>query len=222
MLDRDAGSDIRLVYATPIMCHVWPEAERVNPGLARLLLRLEQQEPEHKTGGLRYSNHGGWRSLANLLERGEPEIKTLTGWIGQAANVMMRLATGHEEGGFEGQFQIVAWANINRQGAYDVIHKHPGNHWSGVYYVDAGEADPEVLMSGMFEFHDPRPDTTMSRIPGFDFGDTTAMRPRDGMMLLFPSWLAYSVHPYTGQKPRISISFNIKLTNFKLLSDDTA
>ncbi len=220
-LDRDAGRGVVLTYPTPLFRHIWPEAETVNTALARMLLRLEQETPARRAAELRYSNHGGWRSDADLLERREPEIKTLTAWIGQACDTMMQLAIDAEKEQAQGNFEAVAWANINRDGAYHVVHQHADNHWSGVYYVDAGRPDPNVPLSGILELQDPRGVASMAPIPGFEFGHKTAIEPRSGMMLMFPSWLPHFVHPYKGEGPRIAIAFNVKVNDYRVVARDS-
>ena len=36
-------------------------------------------------------------------------------------------------------------------------------------------------------------------------------RPQAGLLVVFPSWLYHWVHPYTGQRPRVAVSFNATL-----------
>ena len=98
-----------------------------------------------------------------------------------------------------------------------MVHNHPENHLSGVYYVDIGEPDPAHPMSGMFEFHDPRPAAAAMPLPGFDFGSKFLVRPTAGVMLVFPSWHLHMVHPFFGTGERISIAFNIQLLNFEIV-----
>ena len=44
--------------------------------------------------------------------------------------------------------------------------------------------------------------------------DQTVIRVRNGMLLLFPSYLQHSVDANTSDRERISISFNIMFSNF--------
>ena len=39
---------------------------------------------------------------------------------------------------------LSAWANVNRRGDFNQLHTHPGATWSGVYYVDHGESNPDA------------------------------------------------------------------------------
>jgi hypothetical protein len=47
--------------------------------------------------------------------------------------------------------------------------------------------------------------------PGDPYGEPVRVRPVAGLLVVFPNWLYHWVHPYTGQTPRIAISFNATL-----------
>lgn len=103
----------------------------------------------------------------------------------------------------------LSWANIYGNGDYIMPHSHPRAHASVVYCVDEGDlpADPQSV-DGEFCFVDPRysaccniqPDCmTMPVIPGL----------RAGCMILFPGQLVHAVNPYFGDRPRITLSWNL-------------
>jgi len=78
----------------------------------------------------------------------------------------------------------------------------------GVYYVDPGTKNPDQPLSGVLEFLDPRAGVEAVTAPGDPYGEPFRVRPQPGLLVIFPSWLYHWVHPYTGQTPRIAISFN--------------
>ena len=47
---------------------------------------------------------------------------------------------------------------------------------------------------------------------GQSVGATELVRPRAGVLLVFPAWLSHGVRPYHGDDTRISISFNLNAT----------
>ena len=102
---------------------------------------------------------------------------------------------------------VAAWANINYRGNWNAPHEHLPCTWSGVFYVDAGEPgrDSEAgALDGQVLFFDPLPLGREWKRP-----PATGYQPVAGKMLLFPSFLTHMVAPYYGEKPRISIAFNM-------------
>ena len=99
------------------------------------------------------------------------------------------------------------WANINASGASHATHSHPNNFLSGIYYVYTHPGADSV------NFHDPRPQAGVIRPPVTELTsrntDQVVVTVSDGMLLMFPSYLAHSVAPNESDKLRISISFNM-------------
>lgn len=206
-LTVDLGDGVSLLFATPILRLVMPDAAQVNPSLRQAVLRKAQANP-----GKAISNVGGWQSANDLLDWEGPEIATFKGWIVAAVRRM-----AHHSPDFRNRppgtttFRAHAWANVNRSGHYNRLHLHPGEHWSGVYYVDVGQPDPAIAGNGVIEFLDPRPTARAMPIPGFKFDRGIVVVPQSGMLILFPSWLDHWVSPYQGPGERISIAFNCTL-----------
>ena len=104
------------------------------------------------------------------------------------------------------------WANINASGASHAIHSHPNNFLSGIYYVSTHPGADSV------NFHDPRPQTGIIRPPVTELtsqnADQVVVTVSDGMLLMFPSYLAHSVAPNESGKLRISISFNMMFSHY--------
>jgi uncharacterized protein (TIGR02466 family) len=175
----------------------------MNLGLRAMILAEEQRRP---TVGR--SNVGGWHGRPDLLERPESEVAALGAWIGWAIRRMTDAAAA--PGRFDGTVSAWAWASICRAGAYHAPHVHPDSAWSGVYYVDPGDAaTPDQPLSGVLELLDPRAGVELVTAPGDPYGEPFRIRPEAGLMVVFPSWLHHWVHPYVGAAPRIAISFNV-------------
>lgn len=75
--------------------------------------------------------------------------------------------------------------------------------------MDAGEpaaADDTGALEGKILFFDPLPlGREWKRPPNI------AYKAQTGTMLLFPSFLTHMVAPYFGEKPRISLAFNLNV-----------
>jgi uncharacterized protein (TIGR02466 family) len=181
-----------------------PDAEAMNQDLKALILAEEA-----RYSSLGRSNIGGWHSRPDFLNRPESAVAALTTWVTWAVSKMVAATAG--PGAFKGTLSVSAWATICRAGAYHAPHSHPDSAWSGVYYVDAGTANPDRPLSGMLEFLDPRGGVEAVSAPGDPYGEPVRVRPESGLIVVFPSWLYHWVHPYAGQSLRIAVSFNATL-----------
>lgn len=212
-LDFDVRRDFRMAFATPILQTKMGEAAEINPGLKRAILDRETAEP-----GSSRSNVGGWHSRGDFLTWDVPEIAPLAAAMEEGVGHMTNVINHPHR--CEIEQEVAAWANVSRTGSYHAIHTHPKHHWSGVYYVDAGAPASDWPRSGTLEFQDPRGCVDMAGTPGNPFGRTIAVKPVSGLLVLFPSWLYHWVNPYQGAGERVSISFNSRITKFRVLDGE--
>jgi len=182
-----------------------PDAEAINRDLGALILA---EETQYSSTG--QSNIGGWHSRPDFLTRRDSSVSALAGWLTWSLRQMIDAAAGTDT--FSSPLSAYGWATISRAGAYHAPHSHPDSAWSGVYYVDPGTDSLDQPLSGVLEFLDPRAGAEAVTAPGDPYGAPFRVRPQAGLLVLFPSWLYHWVHPYTGQTPRIAISFNATQT----------
>ena len=148
----------------------------------------------------------GWQSSQMLHER--EDFRELVVCIDRGVKSILRfLRIGHDA------FQITGcWATVLAKGAAHRMHSHPNNFLSGVYYVrtDAG--------ADSINFHDPRRQTGIIRPPVVELTsentDQVVVKVRNGMLLMFPSYLEHSVDVNTSEDDRISVSFNAMFSSF--------
>ena len=90
------------------------------------------------------------------------------------------------------------WATVHAECCWHDLHSHPGQLVSGVFYLSVPEG------AGKITFYDPR-----GPLPPFD--DTYQILPREGDLLIFPSWLPHLVTSSRTDpsSPRVSVAFNI-------------
>lgn len=104
------------------------------------------------------------------------------------------------------------WANISPPGDGHKPHTHPNNYLSGVYYVQTQKGADNI------SFDDPRPQTNVISPVTSAITDENAgqihIGTRNGMLLLFPSWLQHQVPPNKSASARISIAFNVMFSRF--------
>ena len=110
-------------------------------------------------------------------------------------------------------FEITGcWMNIKPRGSGHVLHGHPNNYLSGVYYVKAPKGADSIV------FHDFRMNRQVIEPRYTEPTALTSSRAqvpvKTGVMIIFPSWLPHSVEPNPTQEERVSLSFNIIFSNF--------
>jgi len=204
----DINKSLTMQFGTPFVSYLWPDSEKMNEGLAKLILAEEEADDEGR--GIR-SNAGGWQSRGNLMTRSEPEIVALKARM--ETMVFDLLSAIVRKDGTERQFTLLfdSWANVCRNGNYNVVHTHPNAMWSIVYYVADGEPDPSVSYGGLLELLDPRESANYIQIPNTVLDGRTFVECRPGRMVLFPSWVKHMVHPFVGSGVRMSIACNVNV-----------
>jgi uncharacterized protein (TIGR02466 family) len=203
-IDFEPRRDLSLSFATPIARMRVKEADDINPAIKGVILEKEAASPS----SLR-SNVGGWHSSDDILDWDGAEFATLKATFRDAVVAMTTLTVGGKP--FEGRMKLTAWANVLRHGGYNQPHTHPHNHWSGVYFVEAGQPDPKWPRSGKIEMLDPRERVEMFKLPDDPYGLTAEFAAEPGLLLVWPSWLLHWVNPFYGDGVRISIAFNARL-----------
>ncbi|MEC7518675.1 MAG: putative 2OG-Fe(II) oxygenase [Myxococcota bacterium] len=95
-----------------------------------------------------------------------------------------------------------SWIQLYRNGDRKVLHNHerydppPFEHmWAGAYYVDDGAPVENMKYSGLFSF----------RIRG----ENHFIRPKPGLLMMWPADLLHEVHPFYGERERVVINFNL-------------
>ena len=196
------------LFATPLLSHLWADGTELNPQLRDSILAHERRH-----SGTDLTNVGGWHSERGTLEfcgnAGQLLIGHMHEMIEEATR---RLYTEFGRPSQPLSWVLSAWANVNRRGDFNQMHTHPGATWSGVYYVDSGEADPAANGTAI-RLSDPNPARTNLFFPELSASDIL-FKPEPGLMILFPSYVPHAVLPHRGDRPRISIAFNVRREPF--------
>lgn len=184
-------------------------ANRLNVALAEQLVAESQRE-----AGIQRSNVGGWHSLPDLSSRKTPLFERLMGLLVDGAQTGLEELVQRSGANVWPEYRLglEAWAMVMRNGDYTIPHDHAEAHFSGVYYLDAGDADLKKHPdSGLLAFQDPR-GGRLCQIPGLDlYSPTFTVEARTGVLVMFPGFLSHYVHPYQGTRPRVCVSFNLRI-----------
>ena len=165
-------------------------------------IKLEQSK-DHT--GINKSNIKGWHSKDFNLNEDEPQ-KFISFILPAIEQVMIDM-------NWEKQKQTAKinnmWAIINTGGAANLRHQHGNSTISGAYYVRAPKNSGDIV------FYDPRPAPVYSHPnvtnPNLLNAQVNGVSPKEGALVLFPSFLDHSVNENLSNNERIVISFNIKI-----------
>ena len=99
------------------------------------------------------------------------------------------------------------WININPKHSFHGDHIHPKAHLSGVFYLQCPKESGDII------FKDPKAVSFMFPASYTEITGENAIEfrcpPKEGGLLLFPSWLSHSVGQNISDEERVSMSFNL-------------
>lgn len=162
-----------------------------------------KQDPRDRT------TRGGRQSGALFPAAGGPlaDLQTMIGAAVKDYSAALSVSRDHP---FLAQrpsaVRLHGWATVIDTGGYQQPHIHPSGWLSGVYYPrlpGLGSAGPESR-AGWLVFGKP----SSGFHPQAEY-ITHSVRPKEGMIVLFPSYFHHSTEPFAGAEARISIAFDI-------------
>ena len=151
--------------------------------------------------------HNLVESKFDLFSHESDIIQKTTQWIGSC----IKETVNHiqmEKYGYHMTFNE-SWYHITKTNGMHEPHIHPSCSWCGIYYVQSGDDD-----SGHTVFENPARSTYVDRGNLYlNNMSTVRVKPRDGMLVLFPSYLSHYQALYTGTQDRVVIAFNSSVTD---------
>jgi uncharacterized protein (TIGR02466 family) len=192
-------------FASPIFTFEIDGAAELNAALVR---DVAAYRATSEAQGMSRSNQHGWHSPTDFFRRPEASFKALAEQINVALTTATRQVSPKLDLS-DKAYALQGWINVNERGAYNTPHSHPDHEWSGVYYVKIPPGAEG--RSGHIEFLDPRgPVQQMEGLQSAYFVPKVRRAPREGLMLVFPSYLRHWVYPNEQDDVRISIAFNAR------------
>ena len=194
-------SDLNLIFSTPVWTSIIPNYKQVNE---KMLSYIKSIQSTDSIGKIK-SNLNGWHSENFNLEEEEPKffLNSISTLLNESFNDM----------GWDlkkSEIKITAmWSIINLKNASNARHIHPNNYFSAAYYIKASENAGDIV------FYDPRSANTI-RFPSASNtnklnSNIFTVQPKEGLLVLFPSYLHHSVNINNSEDERIVLSFNIDL-----------
>ena len=191
-----------LLFPTPVWTIQLENYKEINEEMHDYIKKLQNEN----NIGIERSNVKGWHSNDFDLTDKQPQnfIKFIFPAIEQVMNDM----------NWEKQKQIAKinnmWAIINIGGSANLRHQHGNSTISGAYYVRAPNNAGDIV------FYDPRPAPVYShpnvKKPNILNAQVNGISPKEGALVLFPSYLDHSVNENLSKDERIVISFNIRIS----------
>ena len=194
-------TEINLVFSTPVWTSIVPKYEEINEKMLTYINELKSNNPEGKIR----SNIVGWHSKNFDLKLPEPNffINSISPILNEAINDMgWDLEKNKPE-------ITSMWTIINPTNASNSRHIHSNNFISAAYYIKA------PANCGSISFYDPR-SANVIRTPKISNynklnSDIFSIEPKEGLLVLFPSYLHHSVAMNLADDDRIVLSFNVNL-----------
>ena len=196
---------IHKIFSTPIFQYEINNYKEINIELSKYIYEIYESDKE----GIERSNIKGWHSKSFKFEKDNIAnnfIKSIHGHIKEV------IVDGYGWEYIPEKIGVTEmWAIINSKGAYNQMHNHTNSYLSASYYVKAPDK------SGNIEFFDPnevkkfRHPKIKNRTDLSAFG--YSIKPIEGNLLIFPSYLYHSVGKNLSDEDRIIVSFNIDIKN---------
>jgi len=190
-----------LFFPTPVWTLQIDNYKNINEEMYTYIKELQNKDQI----GISKSNLKGWHSKDFNLNEKQPQnfISLIYSSIEQVMHDM----------NWDKQKQITKinnmWAIINTGGSSNLRHQHGNSTISGAYYVRAPENAGDII------FYDPRPAPIYSHpialSPNSLNAQVNGISPKEGALILFPSYLDHSVNENRSNEERIVISFNIRV-----------
>jgi uncharacterized protein (TIGR02466 family) len=153
-----------------------------------------------------YSNVGGWQN--NIVNLNNLHIKKLVETTLEKTNSLK------DELGFKKEKKVILnnmWVNVNEKNNFNLSHYHPISFFSAVYYVKFPKNSGKIVFENVNPLHAWFiNNNSVEHFNHFTSNDWK-LTPKEGDLVIFPSWLKHYVEVNESDETRISISFNTHL-----------
>lgn len=187
------------IYSTPLWQSEYPEFEEYREIFLAAIREYKERNPSKETPR---SNVSGYQSPDTLHH--VPELEPLFQYICQIG-----IGACADLDFVDCDIAITsAWLNVNNsRQCMNNVHIH-GDVFSGVFYLQAPERSGKLVISNpainrLWE------GCRLAAQKNKFTGESIKIDPREGNIILFPSYLPHSVETNDHDEERISISFNI-------------
>jgi uncharacterized protein (TIGR02466 family) len=183
-----------------------PEFLLIKENLIKYIYDNREKYPK----GIVRSNNGGWHSdiYLNKEESFKPYSDFILSHIMESCNLFFNREINAN--------LLSCWANINGKGSSNDMHLHPGADMSGCIWIKTKDNSGDLIFKNPFDydFYSWQVNFNTDQKSQSYFSSSYYFNPVEGGMLLFPSSLMHKVSENKSNEDRISIAFNLKITDF--------
>ncbi|HBE72414.1 MAG TPA: hypothetical protein DDW52_30125 [Planctomycetaceae bacterium] len=206
------------LWATMIFTRQWEHHPHEAQAIVKFLLNLRDAQESRIDSGVAptmKSNHGLYESSFDLFDMQQENLQNLVDFIRRSLATAVSVANNQEHAPEKLDIQFVdSWYHITNGGGFHDAHVHDGCSWCGIYYLqtgDAGRGQGRAAPNGGSRFYCPFTQGGAYRDYGNKYLKAAIDAPvREGMLLIFPSYLLHSGLPYQGEQDRIVLAFNAR------------
>ena len=163
------------------------------------LVDFAYSEKFKNTEGVRKSNFGGWQSEDHYHLTNNPIIETLSKEI-------------YNFKFFKPNVRLIIdglWININGKGSYNMMHVHPSCDLAAVFWISTPLNSGTIVFENPHSFYHNKMKMYSDEVQSKSFQYTSYnLSPKEGSVILFPSYLRHAVEVNESDEDRISVSFN--------------
>lgn len=184
----------------------WPDLVAFNAALADYIIREPSLRQDRAT-----ATQGGGQTL-EILNRADEPVATIQSFFEAAvkryiAEVLPTFAAPVPIPS-PAAWRFSGWGVVLQSSGHQKSHFHPSGVVSGVYYVRI----PEVVKQGTagsaghIVFGNPPPEVLPAGTARLLMA---SVKPEEGTLILFPSYLWHQTVPFDSREPRISLAFDV-------------
>ena len=150
---------------------------------------INQYYQQYKYRGKQRSSRLGWQSNPHNIQQLQPIHQHIHD------NVDINLTMTH------------AWININYQGAYNLTHINPNTDYTFIYYLSHHNVELVLDCPNMYTHYNHIKYQSKHTKQQYNLSLEHKIKPTEGMLLMFPSYVPHRVEVNTLPHDRISLSW---------------
>ena len=220
MQERDSAISVQIQWPTQFFVRHWGQHEANASSIIEYLYQLQDKQRQNIASGVApkaKSSAGLFEGEFDLFEHQQAGLQRLRTFIVSTIQQVVGKLNGQTVLPQQINVKIIdAWYHITNDGGFHDAHGHDQCSWCGIYYLQLGESGivSQGAPNGANRFYTPLGSGGNYLDYGNQYLMGTYIDPpiKEGMLLLFPSFLWHSALPYSGDKDRIVIAFNSQST----------